>query len=214
MRFVSDDQRKAMFARLGGSRGGPGPGGGGSGGSGGSGNYPRDAFGAVIGGIVGTLIPKRPKGTSSPTAPTSHNNLPATRPKHMGGGFLEQINILNNIGSFNSDIGIASIDDWKQSLQGVHLAQFNLLYTLFGWNPSSWTEFLFQNTLFDDFSFAPTTNGSMMPFSAGDGVPINWSGNWANNPGGNPTVNEQGPADPISRDVDYIITQIGNILGQ
>lgn len=135
MRYTSDEQRKAMFARL---RGG------------GIGSRPvwvfpqsaAEVIAGAIGGAIKTLPKKTPKKTQQ--APTTHNTIPATRPK-VGGGFRIQPFSLQ----INTNIGLPSVSGWLTAYSSAKMPNFNLLAPTLGWDPTSWTEFLFQNTIFD-----------------------------------------------------------------
>lgn len=134
MTIRSDDQRKAMFARIkregGGNTGGrprpprppkpPHSGGGIGGGGGGSGGTPR--------------TPTRPPNRTvlGITIPTTANWVSAV---------------------MNSPIlgipGASNMNTWLTSFSNANIPQFNLISPIFGWNPVSWTEWLFEGTLFE-----------------------------------------------------------------
>lgn len=83
---------------------------------------------------------------------------------------MQALNPLNNVGGlpqYNAStkdvfasLGIASFADWQQAISEMNLPSFNVFNLTIGANPVSWTEFMFQNTIFDGtFTFGKTAFG-------------------------------------------------------
>lgn len=127
--FVSDEQRRAVFARIYGS-GNPY-------------TYPRDAFGNIIktavGGVISAII--RTPGTPYNHAPTGANSTTVNLAPIHGGG-LPKININISLPKLNS-MGFSSLSEWKRYLNSFKPAK-----------GASFTQFLFHDTIFDNFSLA------------------------------------------------------------
>lgn len=140
MDFKSDDQRKAMFARL---RGG---------GSGGS-THPIWVFPPP----KPPKPPKQPKpptqpGTPPPnTAPIHHDIIPGTTPVTGGGidAAFGGIPFIDYGFTFDTNIGLSSTSDWLSAYSTAQMPNFNLFANTLGWDPPNWTTFFFENTVFE-----------------------------------------------------------------
>lgn len=75
---------------------------------------------------------------------TDHRNPTPTHPP----GMFNSVQGVQWV--FSTKIGIASMSDWQQEFSEVHMPQFNLLSPLLGMNPTSWTQWVFEGTLFED----------------------------------------------------------------
>lgn len=128
--------------------GGGGGGGGGRPGGGGPVNPPGN------GGIKLPTWVFQPPPARAPN--TDHTNPPPTRPIHMGGFNPPQY--MNF--SININVGIASPGDWLTSFSNANLGAFNLLSPTLGWNPTSWNQFFFADTVFSKEFWKKTKIGN------------------------------------------------------
>lgn len=144
MPFQTDDQRKAAFARM---RGGN--------------NYRPGAGGG-----------RRPNAGGGGGG---HIHVNITIPQFNFMGTSYNIgNLFTPTAQGLQELGVAGYQSWNQAITSTHIPQFNLLHPLVGWNPTSWTEFFFEDTYFDPerraqsplFNIAPTTGSGESAYYA------------------------------------------------
>ena len=82
---------------------------------------------------------------------TSVPNFLTFPSSNVGVPGLFVISAPSGVQQIRQELGFSDISDWARGAEEAHMPQFAVLNTLVGWNPKSWTEFMFKDTYTEKF---------------------------------------------------------------